>query len=254
MGKVFYYTAPRDQHHTPRIQTQLSKKENIMPKTGASKIGPMSRKLQPKLRMIANCSTKVNTIRAEQSAAVAVVSKKVLKEIPKVRGNEDVPVTQQMLPKSAKRGHLEKLSDDVLTNVFIETSDVADTDRKLPTETVPFPRKGTLATGTVSLADLKKLVNDERVTYIEMGEALAAPAPLISPDKVSAPYASTRRMESSHKHRGGAGVLIGIIDVQGFDFAHPDFLDKQGQTRFVRIWDQGGDARPSPHARKPKAL
>ena len=41
-------------------------------------------------------------------------------------------------------------------------------------------------------------------------------------------------------------VLIGIVDVGGFDFAHPDFLDEEG-TRFVRIWDQGGEGtRPSP--------
>jgi subtilisin family serine protease len=46
-------------------------------------------------------------------------------------------------------------------------------------------------------------------------------------------------------------VLIGIIDVQGFDFAHPDFLDREGKTRFVRIWDQGGHARPSPNAQDP---
>ncbi|MFC2138808.1 hypothetical protein ACFLTE_11590, partial [Bacteroidota bacterium] len=38
-------------------------------------------------------------------------------------------------------------------------------------------------------------------------------------------------------------VLIGIIDVGGFDFAHPDFLDGQGGTRFVKIWDQGGTFR-----------
>ncbi len=43
-------------------------------------------------------------------------------------------------------------------------------------------------------------------------------------------------------------MLIGIVDVEGFDFAHPDFLDDQGRTRWVRIWDQGGDARPSPRA------
>ena len=42
-------------------------------------------------------------------------------------------------------------------------------------------------------------------------------------------------------------MLIGIIDVGGFDFAHPDFLDEQGQTRFVAIWDQGGDFRAPPN-------
>jgi subtilisin family serine protease len=45
---------------------------------------------------------------------------------------------------------------------------------------------------------------------------------------------------------GGEGVLIGIIDVQGFDFAHQDFLDKDGNTRFLRIWDQAGDRRNPP--------
>ncbi|MEO7650954.1 MAG: S8 family serine peptidase [Bryobacteraceae bacterium] len=40
--------------------------------------------------------------------------------------------------------------------------------------------------------------------------------------------------------------MIGIIDVGGFDFSHPDFLDNGGGTRFAAIWDQGGDARPHP--------
>ena len=33
-------------------------------------------------------------------------------------------------------------------------------------------------------------------------------------------------------------MLIGIIDVRGFDFSHPDFIDSSGRPRFVRIWDQ----------------
>jgi hypothetical protein len=40
-------------------------------------------------------------------------------------------------------------------------------------------------------------------------------------------------------------VLIGIIDVLGFDFAHPEFLDG-ASTRFLEIWDQGGTNRPGP--------
>ncbi len=43
-------------------------------------------------------------------------------------------------------------------------------------------------------------------------------------------------------HRQGEGVLIGIVDVEGFDFSHEDFLVDNGgrrETRFVRIWDQG---------------
>lgn len=35
----------------------------------------------------------------------------------------------------------------------------------------------------------------------------------------------------------GRGVLIGVIDA-GIDFNHPDFLDEQGNTRVLKIWDQ----------------
>lgn len=31
------------------------------------------------------------------------------------------------------------------------------------------------------------------------------------------------------KHGDGAGVIIGVIDVEGFDWAHPDFLDQAGK-------------------------
>ncbi len=40
----------------------------------------------------------------------------------------------------------------------------------------------------------------------------------------------------------GENVLVGIIDVGGLDFAHPDFMDDQGKSRIVAIWDQGGDS------------
>jgi subtilisin family serine protease len=60
------------------------------------------------------------------------------------------------------------------------------------------------------------------------------------------------------KHQLGAEILIGIVDVQGFDFAHPDFLDSDGETRFVRIWDQGGGiangGRPHPTVGPPGAF
>ena len=37
----------------------------------------------------------------------------------------------------------------------------------------------------------------------------------------------------------GKGVFIGIAD-WGFDFTHPNFLNDDGTTRFLAIWDQGG--------------
>ncbi|MCP3990133.1 MAG: hypothetical protein GY724_13740 [Actinomycetia bacterium] len=39
-------------------------------------------------------------------------------------------------------------------------------------------------------------------------------------------------------------MIVGIIDVGGFDFAHLDFM-RSGKTRFEKIWDQGATP-PSP--------
>lgn len=36
----------------------------------------------------------------------------------------------------------------------------------------------------------------------------------------------------------GKGVIVGVIDV-GFDFTHPAFLDNEGNSRIVAVWDQG---------------
>lgn len=42
----------------------------------------------------------------------------------------------------------------------------------------------------------------------------------------------------------GKGILIGIID-WGFDFTHPNFLNPDGSTRFLAIWDQTTDFVPA---------
>ena len=41
----------------------------------------------------------------------------------------------------------------------------------------------------------------------------------------------------------GRGVVVGVVD-WGFDFAHPDFRNKDGSTRIVALWDQRGSRRP----------
>src|ERR1700728_1396279 len=42
----------------------------------------------------------------------------------------------------------------------------------------------------------------------------------------------------------GRGVVIGVVD-WGFDFAHPDFLNKDGSTRILALWDQRGSRLPN---------
>lgn len=42
------------------------------------------------------------------------------------------------------------------------------------------------------------------------------------------------------KARNGNGVLIGVLDT-GIDLTHPAFLDRNGNSRVVAVWDQDGE-------------
>lgn len=206
-------------------------------------LGDQSRKCQPRLRMIANGSDRVNTVRAEHCASIAVTSVKLLKQIPCQRGEDAVPLKKRDLPKSAMPRTQKEVTGDILANVFIETLDPTTTKRKFPGERA---RKSNLVTARVPLNKIKEIAARDNVTFIEMGEALAAPTPKVSAKSVAAPSQTLRKFGTAQQRKKAEDVLIGIIDVQGFDFSHPDFLDARRQTRFVRIWDQGGSTRPNP--------
>ena len=229
------------------------------------KVGPNGRKLQPRLRMIANCDSEVNARRAEHSAYTVVTSQELLQK--KVVRDEYAPAyTASELGLEARiedPPRMTELADDVLVNVFIETTDLADEleledsvegastadpEDSARRRTGMTARRGNIATATVRLSQLQKLVDREGVTHVETGQALATPTPVVSSEANVDPSMSPRAFGDAAVHRGGEGVLVGIIDVQGFDFAHEDFL-KDGGTRFLRIWDQGGDFRPNPHQR-----
>ncbi len=218
-----------------------------MAKSKQPSLGPSARKLQPKLRMIANCNSEVNAIRAEMTGAVSV-PERVAKRVSCLRGDDAVPAAPPT--KRVKISHLKAVPDDVFVNVFVETVDRGERDapgaQPVTIHGVQFrARKGNLRMATVPLNRLKDIVEHDQVTQVELGESVAAPTPTVATGRPAAPS----RQEFAHAgvHRRGKGVLIGIIDVQGFDFAHEEFLDARGNTRFMRIWDQAGDARPSPH-------
>lgn len=204
------------------------------------------RKLDPKLRMVANCTTKVNAVRAELTAALTVTGAAGKQAV--VRSDDARKIAsskQQLVPK------LKSIPDDVLVNVFVQmkshgqtTAPVLPEVQKLATVRM---HRGNQATATIKLRDLPKLAEVPGVTSVEMGDTLAAPVPIPSDAAKGAPAARVPMGKGLEAlHRKGEGVLIGIIDVQGFDFAHDDFLDKTNETRFERIWDQGGTTRPNP--------
>ena len=101
---------------------------------------------------------------------------------------------------------------------------------------------------TVPVTALRRLASDERVAFVHPAEPITFDLPRPS-------YAASEELRPSPREvkgkdvNGGEGVIIGIIDVGGYDFAHPDFL-KDGKTRFLSIWDQGGRRRKPPSVRR----
>ncbi|MEX0711081.1 MAG: hypothetical protein WD278_01950 [Pirellulales bacterium] len=81
-------------------------------------LGDEKRKVQPKLRMIADCSAEVNAVRAELSASITV-EPGVADGLPVLRGMEPVTVTQSLVapPPPPK---LLKMAEGVRVNVFVE--------------------------------------------------------------------------------------------------------------------------------------
>jgi subtilisin family serine protease len=206
-------------------------------------IGEGRTKLQPKLRMIANGGEEVNVVRAEQCAAIRVTNQTLLKKVARRRDETDVATTRRAVKKVPPRGNLSKIAPDIEASVFVQLNDAAIDSGPVKGEVA---RKGNIVSARVALTGLPDLTKDPRVAFVEIGEALKQPRPAITAGTVSTPTNAVRRLGKESQHHYGAGVLIGIIDVQGFDFTHPDFLDSKGKTRFEAIWDQGGDARPSP--------
>jgi subtilisin family serine protease len=210
-------------------------------------MAPFLSKLQPKLRMIANGSTEVNTLRAEQSAAVAVPPQQARK-LPRQRGQEATPPER---PQRARRAKLRRPSDARVSAFVQLVSDrlrAEGLDQPIPGQTA---RKDDLVTVELPIAEVLKLSEQPWVRRIELGEPLETPTPVVTNARPRAPSKALRTVDGEELHGFGEGVLVGIVDVGGFDFSHPDFLDGRGRTRFARIWDQGGTTRPTPFMRRP---
>lgn len=224
-----------------------------MKKKEKTLLGVEFTKVQPKLRVISNGDEKVNAIRAEQCGAVVVEDKKILKDIPTMLSQEAAPISSDDLARSDRRGSIGSLASGIKTNVFVQTNESFVDTNKMPGKITD--QRMNLMTAEVTFDEVRQLADQPEVLYIEAGSNLKAPTPEISPAKVKEPNITRWSYGSSTKHGKGIRedkgiyLLVGIIDVNGFDFSHKDFLDEEDKTRFVRIWDQGGDTRPNPSER-----
>jgi subtilisin family serine protease len=208
-------------------------------------LGDGLRKITPRLRVIANGDDRVNAVRAQVCPALRVEEPRT----GKLRLPLDLHASE--VARAPKKKKLKSLAKRTEANVFIteRASDYMGDDpaherfgsvRSNP-RLKDARRRGNLIAARINLKDLPEIARHRSVVGIELAESLKAPKPKITSDSSPAPDFS-RRLDA----KGGVGVLIGVVDVQGFDFAHPDFLDADGKTRFLRIWDQAGNRRPKP--------
>jgi subtilisin family serine protease len=240
-----------------------------------------ARRLHPRLRVYANCDEDVNAVRADLSAVV--VSTVAPHAAPVIHSLADdnpgaAQARQQFLAPEAATDTPVKLAKSpkmnarpppkhAFVNVFVQFMPDqpgeqgqrrSKAQRKLlrnmqnalsakAAKTVGgavLPRRNLVA-ATVPVTMLEQLKESDAVAFVHPAEPLKldVPTPV---DATKAP--TSRALTGIGGSRKAKGVLIGIIDVGGFDFAHPDFLHKNGKTtRFHSIWDQGGKLRPPPN-------
>lgn len=237
------------------------------------------RKLHPWLRVVRNGCREVNAVRSDGSTRVAcaitdeeggvpapaIYAQMAKQEAAVPHWTERVDVSSPKLTKRAKL--FERAApDDVFINVFIEFLPEREGELGAPTaemhrikklieeehakvgSTIPIAisNRRTFLCATIPVPMLDQLKSDPAVAFIHPSDPLTLDRPEIT--TVSPTTKITSKAIGSAKDYGrGDAVLIGIIDVGGFDFSHPDFIDDEdGTTRFIAIWDQGGDFRPHP--------
>lgn len=231
-------------------------------------IGMVVERMAPMLDILINGSTEVNLNRAEQSSSVAAPpppahprarrSKRARrKQRPAAPLEAAVSEVQLLNPSEVAtlKARLPKRPQlpEVDLSLFVQLSQDLDPDvraqamKDVERLTHRARWKQDTAAVEVTGANFARLHALPGVSYVEPGQTLHGPEPIVE-GADSAPDLSLRRVDAqSRRHRYGRDVLVGIIDVGGFDFAHTDFIDPDGGgTRWVAIWDQGGTARPSP--------
>lgn len=237
---------------------------------------PLNPRVSPKLDVFLGGSDEVNQGRAEQSPSVAIAPDAPAPPPPaageaaaaSVRAVAEpvlgAPAARpvELLPRKTVADLAAESPEDVVPQE-VDFSLFVRLDRDLDPETRARAVEAVnsrarrvrwkLDTASVEIPAryVRELSGIDGISYIELGQPLRGPEPIVGGSATRAPGDGRRVAAERRRHRDGAGVLVGIIDVGGFDFAHTDFLDPTGKTRWAAIWDQAGTTRPAPVSRRP---
>lgn len=96
----------------------------------------------------------------------------------------------------------------------------------------------TVVSGEVTIDKLEKL------RELGLVERVEASRQMVSELDISLAETRTQPLHLSNPSVKGAGVIIGIID-GGIDYTHPSFRHKDGSSRILFLWDQGGPFDPN---------
>lgn len=244
-----------------------------------------SRKLHPWLRVIRNGDAIVNAVRSDGSTRMAcsvsvtpetggtAVAPVHVEQAGLTSPNAPLAEAADAAPRGRlpKRGKMETrpAASDAYVNVFIEFAPesrpgsdervdaaIERVRESIAQRSVQLQSTGDVPIGlpqmrrnfisaTIPVTMLDELDSDPAIAFIHPAEPLKLDAPDVVP--VSEQSIPSRNADLAKKFGRGDKVMIGIIDVGGFDFSHPEFLDATGRkTRFEAIWDQGGDFRKAP--------
>jgi subtilisin family serine protease len=201
-----------------------------------------SQKVDPKLRMYQNCEQKINEKRSFLNGNLQMTTAPTMKNTFELQNSEKL---QYRLNKEVKKTHLRNPSTKITSHVFVELTELPK--RKMSGEII---RMGNLVSARIPLTQINQLAAKNTVVGVEVPRLLRLSDPVVKNRYASRTENHKELADLRKEYPGRNKVLIGIIDVGGFDFAHPDFLDERGKTRFLRIWDQGSTARKAPQKYK----
>ena len=212
-----------------------------------------SDKIKGKLRAIGRSSPNVNAARAEFDGSLALAEvrgrPKVSPPLRRVTFDADESIkSEAKVVKALAKGRDDAATDEIEVDVFAILRS-AEESFKSKLETGKSGGRGRVRTLRGTLKEISELADEDKVLAIRLAETLHAPVALsdgVVESAASRTFSGAALTEIDVQHRAGEGVLMGFIDAGGYDFAHPDFLNPDGTTRFVRIWDQGGDFHDPP--------